>query len=174
MMPEAPVRFSTMNWAFSDSPIFAANMRASGSTEPPGGYGDTNLTGLLGQSWERAIPEERPRMMIVKNLESHISSSFELEHLARVVRRRHRQPQFFQHALRLRHLLGVRFRELAAPEPQAVLEPDAHVSAHHRRLRRDRHLVAPRAEHRPVVGVAEQAVGGALHVNHVLGVRADA
>ena len=36
------------------------------------------------------------------------------------------------------------------------------------------HLVAPRAEHRPVVGVAEQAIGGALHVHHVLGMRADA
>jgi len=37
MMPEAPVRFSTMNCVFSESPTFAASRRASGSTEPPGG-----------------------------------------------------------------------------------------------------------------------------------------
>ena len=36
------------------------------------------------------------------------------------------------------------------------------------------HLVAAGAEDRPVVVVAEQAVGGALHVQQVLGVGADA
>ena len=41
-------------------------------------------------------------------------------------------------------------------------------------MRGDEHLVAAGAEHRPVVRVAEQAVGGALHVQHVLGMRADA
>src|SRR6266446_6912463 len=54
MMPEAPVRFSTMNCCLSESESFAANRRASGSTEPPGGYGETNLTGLVGQSCARA------------------------------------------------------------------------------------------------------------------------
>ena len=59
-------------------------------------------------------------------------------------------------------------------QPHAVLESHAHVAAHHRRHRRGEHLVAPRAEDRPVVRVAEQAIGGALHVQHVLGVRSDA
>src|SRR2546430_3622341 len=57
-------------------------------------------------------------------------------------------------------------------EPQAVLQADAHVAAHHRRHRGDEHLVAPGAEHRPQVGVAEKAVCGALHVHHVLVMRA--
>src|SRR5262245_18013045 len=50
MEPEAPARFSTMNGCFSESLSFAAISRASGSTEPPGGNGDTNFTGLSGQA----------------------------------------------------------------------------------------------------------------------------
>ena len=41
-------------------------------------------------------------------------------------------------------------------------------------MRGDRQLVAAGAEHAPPVLVAEQAVGGALHVRDVLGMRADA
>ena len=66
------------------------------------------------------------------------------------------------------------FGELARPGPQRILEADAHVAAHRRRHGRDPHLVAPGAEHRPAIIVAEQAVGGALHVHHVLRMRADA
>ena len=40
--------------------------------------------------------------------------------------------------------------------------------------REQRHLVAAGAEDRPVVVVAEQLVGDALHVHEVLGVGADA
>ena len=58
--------------------------------------------------------------------------------------------------------------------PQRVLEPDAHVAAHRGGLRGDGELIAPGAEHRPFVCLAEQPVGGALHVHHVLGMRADA
>src|SRR3712207_8792906 len=47
----------------------------------------------------------------------------------------------------------------------------SHVAAHGRRDRGDRHLVAPGAEHRPAVLVAEQAVGRALHHQHVLVMR---
>src|SRR5712671_2808139 len=174
MMPEAPVRFSTMNCVLSESVSLAANRRASGSTEPPGGYGETNLTGLSGQFWERAgnaNTNERPR---TKNLEAHISSSLQLQHLARLARGRDGKPQLLDQAARLRDLLGIRFRELAAAHPQAVLQAHAHVAAHHRAHRGDEHLVASRAQHRPVVRVAEQTIGGALHVHHVLGMRADA
>src|SRR5258708_7662900 len=174
MMPEAPVRFSTMNCCLSESVSFAAISRASGSTEPPGGYGDTNLTGLVGQSCEKTGNERNTGRRKTKNLEADISSPLQFQHLARFVRRRDRESQLFQDAPRLAHLLGVRFRELAAAHPQAVLQPDAHVAAHHRRHRGDEHLVAAGAEHRPAVGVAEQAVGGALHVQHGLRVRPDA
>ena len=72
-------------------------------------------------------------------------------------------------------LLGVRLGELAGADPERVLQADADVAAHRGRHRGDRHLVAPGAEHRPVIVlVAEQAVGGALHVHHVFRVRADA
>ena len=58
--------------------------------------------------------------------------------------------------------------------PQGVLQPDAHVPAHRRRHGRNVHLVAAGAEHRPAVLVAEQPVGGALHVHDVLGMVTDA
>src|SRR5689334_21418243 len=171
MIPEAPVRFSTMNCCLSASVSLAAKSRASGSTEPPGGYGETNLTVLVGHSCANAGNDRHSR---INTLESHISSSFQLEHFASLVGGRDRKAQLLQYSFRLAHLLGVSLCELAAPEPQAVFEADSHVAAHHRRHGGDEHLVAPGAEHRPVVGVAEQAVRRALHVHHVLGVRADA
>src|SRR5436190_19184102 len=114
MIPEAPVRFSTMNCCLSESVSFAARMRASGSTEPPGGYGETNFTTFVGHSWACAGSASSATS---RNLESHIASSLELEHFARVVGRRDGESEFFQHAPRLRHLLGVGFGELAATEP---------------------------------------------------------
>src|SRR3546814_3219913 len=48
------------------------------------------------------------------------------------------------------------------------------MAAHRRRHRRDLHLRGARREHRPAIGVAEQPVGGALHVHHLVGMRTDA
>src|SRR5438445_1487022 len=171
MMPEAPVRFSTMNCCLSESESFAANRRASGSTEPPGGYGETNLTGLVGQSCARAGNERSRRK---NSLKSHIPRSFQLEHLARLAWRSDGEAELLEDPPRLRDLGSIRLGELPAAEPKAVLEPDAHIAAHHRRHRGDEHLVAAGAQNRPVISVAEQPVGGALHVQHVLGMRADA
>src|SRR5205814_9582990 len=47
--PPAPVLFSTMNCCPRESASLAPRMRASGSTEPPGGNGTTNFTGFVGQ-----------------------------------------------------------------------------------------------------------------------------
>src|SRR2546428_6457070 len=171
MMPEAPVRFSTMNCCLSEAESFAANRRASGSTEPPGGYGETNLTSRAGHSCARAGNERSRRRT---SLKSHIPRSFQLEHLARVARRSDGEAELLENPPRLRDLGSIRFGELPAAKPQAVLEADAHVAAHHRRHRGDKHLVAAGAHDRPVVSVAEQTVGGALHVEHGLGMRADA
>src|SRR5476651_1630117 len=49
MDPDAPGLFSTMNCCPIDSVNLTASRRASGSTEPPGGKGTTNFTGLVGQ-----------------------------------------------------------------------------------------------------------------------------
>src|SRR5256885_8388019 len=114
MTPEAPVRFSTMNCCFSDSLSLAAKMRASGSTEPPGGYGETNLTRRVGHSCARAGKE---KTRSASSLKSHIASSLQLQHVARLVRRSDGEAELFQDPPCLRHLLGVGFRELAAAEP---------------------------------------------------------
>src|SRR5437763_15615677 len=146
MTPEAPVRFSTMNCCFSDSPSFAAKMRASGSTEPPGGYGETNLTRRVGHSCASAGKE---KTRSASSLKSHIAPSLQLQHVARLVRRGDGEAELFQDAPRLRHLLGVGFRKLAAAAPSAAFQPDAHVAAHHGAHRRDEHLVASCAGQRP-------------------------
>jgi hypothetical protein len=53
-------------------------------------------------------------------------------------------------------------------------QADAHIAAHGTGLRGEWHLVAARAQHRPFVLRAEEPVGGALHMLHVFGMRADA
>src|SRR5262245_31652203 len=143
MMPEAPVRFSTMKFCLSESVSLAASRRASGSTEPPGGYGETNLTGLTGHSCAIARFVVTKKITPMKNLEGDIPSPFQLEHLARLVRGRYRKAQLLQNPLRLADLVGVGLRQLAAADPQAVLQADADVAAHHRGLRCDPHLRAP-------------------------------
>src|SRR5204862_46868 len=97
-----------------------------------------------------------------KNLKIDTASAFELQHLARVARRSDGEAELLENPPRLRDLGSIRFGELPAAEPQAVLEADAHVAAHHRRHRGDEHLVAAGAQDRPVVSVAEQACGAAL------------
>src|SRR5262249_11546101 len=65
------------------------------------------------------------------------------------LRRRDLVAKLFDQAARLRDLLGIAFRKLAATNVQAVLETDAHVTAHHHGLRGKRHLVSPGPQHRP-------------------------
>src|SRR5439155_21409292 len=97
--------------------------------------------------------------------------ALEPEHRRRLVWRRHLITELLDQAARLRDLLGVACRELAAADIQAVLETDAHVAAHHHRLGGEWHLVAAGPEHRPGIIVAEQLVGSALpehEIVHVL------
>src|SRR5258708_10733394 len=101
MMPEAPVRFSTMNCCLSESVSFAAISRASGSTEPPGAYGDTNLTGLVGQSCEKPGNGRNTGRRKTKNLEADISSPLQFQHLALFVRRRDTEAHLYLAAPRL-------------------------------------------------------------------------
>src|SRR5690606_11043027 len=58
--------------------------------------------------------------------------------------------------------------------PEGVLQSDAQIASHQHRLHRDRHLVAAGPKHRPLVGIAEQPVGGTLHVDHVFRMGANA
>src|SRR4051812_45008675 len=103
--------FSTRNWCLVRSVSFAARSRARGSTEPPGGNGTTKCTGLEGQSWASEFNENASNK-IPRNLEAHIASSFQFQHLARLVRRCHGEPELFDEPARLRDLLGVGFGEL--------------------------------------------------------------
>ena len=82
--------------------------------------------------------------------------------------------ELFEDAADLGDLLGVGGGELAASDEERILEADAHVAAHHRRLRRERNLRAARRQHRPAIVVAEQAIRGFLHEHEIAHVGADA
>src|SRR5208337_1510802 len=84
------------------------------------------------------------------------------------------QAQFLDDAARLRDLLGVRGRKASRADPQRVLETDTDVASESRRLRCDEELVASGSQHRPVIGVAKQAVGGAAHMHDVFRMGSDA
>src|SRR5690606_15524573 len=50
MLPPAPERFSTMMGWPSEARTFSASRRAVESSGPPGGYGTTKRSGLVGKS----------------------------------------------------------------------------------------------------------------------------
>src|SRR4051812_47018603 len=110
----------------------------------------------------------------VAALEPDLVAAFERKDLARVIRRGDFEPEAFENLAHLFHLLRIGFGKLARPGPQRVLHADTDIAAHRGGLRRDAHLVRARPEYRPMIVVAEQAIGGALHHDDVLGMRADA
>ena len=73
-----------------------------------------------------------------------------------------------------RHLLGVRRGQPATADVQRIFEPDPHVAAQQQGLRCHWHLIATGTQHAEQIVIAKQAVGGALHVRHILGMRANA
>ncbi len=101
-------------------------------------------------------------------------ASLEREHLARLRRLGDLETEALDDLARQRHLLGVGFCQPAGAGPERILEADAHIAAHRSGHGGDGKLVAPGAQHRPVILVAEKAVGGAFHMDDVLGMRADA
>ena len=85
------------------------------------------------------------------------------------------KPQPLDDPAHLGNLFGIGLRQLARADPERILKAHPHIAAHGGRLGCDRHLGAAGAEHAPAISVAaEQAVGGAAHVHHILRVGADA
>ncbi len=76
--------------------------------------------------------------------------------------------QPFDHSPDVRDLLGIAFGQLAATKPQRVFKADANMATKRSRHGGKRHLTASRTKNRPLVFVAEQPIGRALHVHHVL------
>ena len=68
---------------------------------------------------------------------------------------------------------GIRLREFSRAIPEAVFQADSYMPAHSRRHGRYRHLIPAGAENRPLVIVAEEPVGGSLHVQNILEMRPD-
>src|SRR5689334_8819076 len=106
-------------------------------------------------------------------LKANLIAALQRQDFARIVGRGDLEPQTLDDPAHLSHLVGVRLGQSTPAEPEAVLEPNADVPAHRSRLRRNRHLAAAGAQNRPPVVVAEEPVGGALHMQHLLRMRAD-
>ena len=109
------------------------------------------------------------------SLEIHLVAALELEHLARVLGRCDLEAQAPRSSAATSFTCSA-FDLASRPGPAQRLSsrPTRTLPPMRDRLRGDGQLVAAGTEHAPLVLVAEQAVGGALHVRHVLRVRADA
>src|SRR6516164_9388806 len=105
--------------------------------------------------------------------EGDLVSALELEDFAGFARARDREAKPLYDLAGGAYLLGAARGELARARPERVLKPDADIATDRGGHRCDGKLVATGAEHRPFVLIAEQTIGGALHVHDVLGVRAD-
>src|SRR6516165_11790206 len=88
--------------------------------------------------------------------ERDLVSALELEDRACLVRGRDFEAKSFDDLARLRDLGGIRLGQLAGADPQRVLEADPHVAAHRGRHRGDRHLIAARSQHRPMIVLAPE------------------
>ena len=82
--------------------------------------------------------------------------------------------QVFQQGAYLAHLLGIGLGQGAAADEQRILQPHAHMAAHARGSDRHAHLARAGAQHGPLVVLAEQLVGRALHERQVVQVGSDA
>src|SRR5258708_5873679 len=89
--------------------------------------------------------------------------ALEAQHGARLLWGRYLVAELLDDAADFRHLLGIAGGELAAADIEAVLEPDPDIAADHGGHGGKRNLVAAAGQHRPLILVAEQAVGRALH-----------
>src|SRR3546814_3475643 len=70
-------------------------------------------------------------------------------------------------------LLRVAFGQFAGTTPKRVLQSHADIASHGCCPGDNAHLPRARTEHRPFILIAEESVGGALHVHDIVGMAAD-
>src|SRR6266571_5007732 len=120
----------------------------------------------------RILDRPLARAMTVWMSKLHAVGTLQAQNLARLLRGGDLIAEFLDQAPHLGDLLGVALGELAAADIEAVLEPDADIAAHHHGLGGERNLETAGAQHRPLIVVAEQLVGGALHEHEIVDVGA--
>src|ERR1700730_433794 len=86
-----------------------------------------------------------------RELQRHLVSALELEDRTRVIGARDFETKSLDDLPDFCDLRGVRFGELSRSEPQRILKANTHVATHRGRHRGDGHLIAARAQHRPMV-----------------------
>ena len=90
-----------------------------------------------------ASPRQRSEVDLV--------AALQFQNVARLGGRRDLKTKPIENLPHLGHLLGIGLGELAAAEPEQILETDADIAAHRRRLGRNGHLIAAGAKNRPVL-----------------------
>src|SRR5579862_4990638 len=98
----------------------------------------------------------------IKSSEANLVGALQLKHFAGVIRRGELEAEALDDLAGPFYLRRVRGCELAGADPERILEADAHIATHRGGHGGDRHLIAAGAEHRPMILVTEQAVGGPL------------
>ena len=94
--------------------------------------------------------------------------TLEAERRACLGRRRNLETEFLDNPADLRHLLRIALGQLAGPDIERILKPDANVTAHHGGIGTEVHLMPSAGEDRPVILIAEQPIGRALHEQQVV------
>ena len=107
-------------------------------------------------------------------LERDLVGALEVEDFACLVGRRNVDVQRFQNDADALHLFRAGDSQAARPDPQRVLQADAHVGPHGGANGGQLNLAATGAENRLAELVSEQAVCGAMHVHEVFRVCSDA
>src|SRR5260221_359468 len=116
--------------------------------------------------------ETLPRLS--RSSKSHLVAALEREDFPRLIRARDLQPEALENFADICDLLSIRLGQLARANPERILHADPHIAAHRRGHSRHAHLVGACAQHRPMIVVTQQPVGGALHHDDIFGMRTDA
>src|SRR5580765_5387982 len=122
----------------------------------------------------RASGQPQTSSQTAKRSKRHLVTALERQDFTRFIGRCYFEPQTFQYLADLGHLLGIGFGQFPGADPERILHAYPYIAADGGRDGRDTHLVLTGTEHRPVIVVAEETIGRALHHHDVFRMRPDA
>src|SRR5262245_11451695 len=122
----------------------------------------------------RAQEQPETLSLLTRWSKCHLVAALEREDFARLVRCRDIKAESLQDLSHLIDLLSVRFGQFSRTYPERILHADPNVAAHRSGNGGDPHLVGACAEHRPMIIIAKQTIGRALHHHDILRMRTNA
>src|SRR6476620_4661143 len=122
----------------------------------------------------RASGQPQTSPQAAKWSKRHLVAALERQDLTRFIGRRYFKPEALENLADLGHLLGVGFSQFPRADPERILHADPYIATDGGRDRCDTHLILAGAEYRPMIVVAEKAIGRALHNHDIFRMRSDA